>query len=78
MASAHRLVEELVTSAGALGYGAYRAHVNLMDHVGDQYRYNDHIQRRVAERIKDALDPAGILSPGKQGVWPAHLRSDAS
>ena len=31
--------------------------------------------RPVAERIKDTLDPHGILSPGKQGIWPAAYRS---
>ena len=40
----------------------------------DMYSYNDHIQRRVDERIKDALDPKGILSPGRYGIWPRHLR----
>jgi 4-cresol dehydrogenase (hydroxylating) len=29
---------------------------------------------RTYERIKDALDPEGILSPGKQGIWPKNLR----
>jgi 4-cresol dehydrogenase (hydroxylating) len=28
----------------------------------------------LTETIKDAVDPAGILSPGKQGIWPARLR----
>ena len=25
-------------------------------------------------QIKDAVDPNGILSPGRYGVWPKHLR----
>jgi 4-cresol dehydrogenase (hydroxylating) len=24
--------------------------------------------------LKDALDPNGILSPGRYGIWPKHLR----
>jgi 4-cresol dehydrogenase (hydroxylating) len=26
------------------------------------------------EAIKEALDPKGILAPGKSGIWPKHLR----
>jgi 4-cresol dehydrogenase (hydroxylating) len=28
----------------------------------------------LCETIKDAVDPNGILSPGRYGVWPKHLR----
>ena len=39
-----------------------------------QYGFNDHVYRRFNETIKDALDPNGILSPGKQGIWPKAMR----
>jgi 4-cresol dehydrogenase (hydroxylating) len=49
-----------------------------MDLVADQYDFNDHAQRRFLQTIKDALDPNGILSPGKQGIWPAAMRPEGN
>jgi 4-cresol dehydrogenase (hydroxylating) len=42
--------------------------------VADCYDYNNHALRRLNERIKNALDPAGILAPGKSGIWPSAYR----
>ena len=36
--------------------------------------FNDRVGMRVNEQLKDCLDPDGILSPGKQGIWPKRLR----
>lgn len=72
--AAYDACKSLVAPAARLGYGEYRAHLDFMDLVADQYDFNRHAQRRFHELLKDTLDPNGILSPGKQGIWPRAYR----
>lgn len=65
----------LVREAAAEGYGEYRTHINYMDTIAGTYGWNDSSLMKMHETIKDALDPNGILSPGKSGIWPRHLRA---
>lgn len=74
VAAAYDVAKRLVRDAAKLGYGEYRAHLDFMDLAADQYSFGDHAYRRFVEKIKDAVDPQGILSPGKQSIWPAALR----
>lgn len=72
---ARDLYVQLAKEASKLGHGDYRAHISYMDRAAAMYTYNNHALLRLNERVKDALDPNGILAPGKQGIWPAALRS---
>ncbi len=68
----------LVREAAKHGYGEYRAHLDFMDLAADQYSFGDHAYRRFCESIKNAVDPNGILAPGRHGIWPAAMRADAA
>lgn len=72
--TAFETAKTMVREAGKLGYGEYRAHLDFMELAAEQYSFGDHAYRRFCERIKDAVDPNGILSPGRHGIWPANRR----
>lgn len=73
-ARAGDLLRALMSDARAAGYGVYRSHLLYMDYAAAQYDFNDGALLRLAQTVKDALDPQGVLAPGKQGIWPEAWR----
>jgi len=74
----YRVARKLVKEMGKLGYGEFRAHLDYMDDAREVHSFGDHAYRRFIERIKDAIDPNGVIMPGRHGIWPsryAHLRA---
>jgi len=69
------MLRRVLAENGKLGYGDYRAPPMLQDDVAEQYSFNNHVLRRFNETLKDAIDPNGIIMPGRAGVWPAAYRS---
>jgi len=76
--SANQRMREAFTrlaNAGAeRGWGEYRTPPVFQDLVMSHYSFNDHALRRFSETLKDAVDPNGIISAGRGGIWPKHLR----
>jgi 4-cresol dehydrogenase (hydroxylating) len=66
--------EKWVHLAAERGWAEYRAPAAFQDMIAKTYSYNNNSLTRMRESIKDALDPNGILSPGRYGVWPKRLR----
>ena len=70
----HRAMQRVVEVAADHGWGDYRAATVYQDAVAATYSFNDHALRRFHETLKDAADPAGILAPGRGGIWPRRFR----
>jgi len=65
---------EMVKILADHGYGEYRTAPAFQDDVMATYSFNNHALLRFHEAVKDAVDPNGIISAGRYGVWPKHLR----
>jgi 4-cresol dehydrogenase (hydroxylating) len=66
--------KKLIAVGGRHGWGEYRTAPVFQKSVMDVYSFNDHALRRFHETLKDAIDPNGIMSPGRYAIWPKHLR----
>ncbi|KAI1392444.1 vanillyl alcohol oxidase [Hypoxylon trugodes] len=69
-----RMMRELIQKCAAKGFGEYRTHLLFADQVAGTYNWNNSAFMRFNETIKDALDPKGILAPGRNGIWPKRFR----
>lgn len=47
-----------------------------MDQIMGTYNWNDGALLKFNNVIKDAIDPNGILMPGKGGIWPQQYREE--
>ncbi len=66
MTRARRCYEELLDDFAREGYGVYRTNIDFMSKVAKLY---GPVKAKVNRRIKRALDPNGILAPGKSGIF---------
>lgn len=62
---AEQCYREMILETGKRGWAAYRTSVSVMDLVASQYGDTN---RQFNKTLKDAIDPNGILAPGKSGI----------
>jgi hypothetical protein len=68
------LFKHLIQVAAEHGWGEYRTPPVFQQQVTDAYSFNNHALRRMVETLKDAVDPNGIISAGRYGIWPKEMR----
>lgn len=68
------LYNTYIERMAAAGFPAYRTNPSAQDLLVKQFSFNNHALLRFQESLKDAIDPNGIISPGRYGVWPKKLR----
>jgi (+)-pinoresinol hydroxylase len=66
--------DRMLKLAADHGWGEYRTHTAFMDAAMSAYSFNNHALLRFHETLKDAVDPNGILSAGRYGIWPREMR----
>ena len=69
------IIRELVMVSAERGWGEYRTAPAFYELIMGVYSYNDHALRDFLETIKDAVDPNGIMSPGRYAIRSRNLRT---
>ncbi|KAK4205496.1 putative vanillyl-alcohol oxidase [Triangularia verruculosa] len=66
----------LMDDSKKLGYLEYRTHISFMEATAVNQTFNNNAFGRFTTMLKDTIDPNGILSPGKQGIWNSTAKSE--
>ena len=73
-ARSRELFGRIMDRCAERGWGCYRTSPAFQDRLVSKYSFNNGALLRFQEKLKDSIDPNGILSPGRYGIWPAGMR----
>jgi 4-cresol dehydrogenase (hydroxylating) len=73
-ARTRKLFETLVRGCAERGWPIYRIHPVFQKLGMEMFGFNGGALHRLHETLKDAIDPNGIVSPGRYDIWPKRLR----
>ena len=75
-ARSRELFAKVMDRCAEHGCGCYRTSPAFQDRLMSKYSFNNNALLRFHEKIKDGIDPNGIISPGRYGIWPAKMRGN--
>lgn len=75
-AVSRELYEKCLDKIAEVGIGTYRTNPAFQDLAQSKYSFNNGALLKYQEKLKDAIDPNGIISPGRYGIWPANMRNN--
>jgi len=78
IARSRQLFRTLIRDSAEAGYAEYRTHPEFMGDIAETFDFNDRALWRLNERLKDMLDPNGIIAPGKNGITAGWQRGTGS
>lgn len=75
-ARSRELFAKVMDRCAEHGWGCYRTSPAFQDRLMSKYSFNNNALLRFHQKIKDGIDPNGIISPGRYGIWPAKMRGN--
>ena len=73
-ARTRKLFETMVRGCTERGWPIYRIHPVFQKLGMEMFGRDSGSLHRLHETLKDAIDPNGIVSPGRYDIWPRRLR----
>ena len=73
-ARTRKLFETMVRGCTERGWPIYRIHPVFQKLGMEMFGRDNGSLHRLHETLKDAIDPNGIVSPGRYDIWPRRLR----
>ncbi|KAK4171107.1 hypothetical protein QBC36DRAFT_316095 [Triangularia setosa] len=70
----HDVQYTLMEDSKKKGYLEYRTHISFMDTTAANQTFNNNAFGRFTAMLKDTIDPSGILSTEKQGIWNSTVK----
>jgi 4-cresol dehydrogenase (hydroxylating) len=75
-ARSRELFAKVMDRCAEHGWGCYRTSPAFQDRLMSKYSFNNNALLRFHQKIKDSIDPNGIIAPGRYGIWPARMRGN--